>query len=112
MSVFEYPYSARNVSSGDITTAGEDPSGGSSRTVHTSLLDSTVQTSMIPSRELVARMVPNWETAIPVMKWPLRGDSTTFKSHKRIVLSQDADARRDPTGENWTAATERACPSK
>src|SRR5258707_6552195 len=100
MSVFEHLYNARNLSSGDITTAGEDLSGTSSRNVHTSLFDSTVRTSTIPSREMVARMCPTWDRATPVVKRPLRGDSATCESRRRIVLSRDADARREPTGEN------------
>src|SRR5258707_1892643 len=106
MSVFEH--SARNLSSGDITTAGEDMSWCN---VHTSLFDSTVRTSMIPSRELVAMMVPSREIATPVTKWAGRGDLATCKSHNRTVSSTDADARKDPTGENWTALTKSACPS-
>src|SRR5258707_10197452 len=97
MSVFEH--SARNLSSGDITTAGEDMSWCN---VHTSLFDSTVRTSMIPSRELVAMMVPSRDRATPLTKWAWGGEATC-KSHNCTVLSLDADARRDSTGENWTA---------
>src|SRR5882762_9578920 len=97
MSAFEHPDSARNLSTGDITTVGEE---GSSHNVHISFFDSAVRTSTIPSRELVAKMVPSRDRAVLIMKRPLRGDSSTCESQRRIVLSRDADARRDPTGEN------------
>src|SRR5882762_398884 len=75
--------------------------------IHTSSLDSMVRTSMFPSEELMAKIVPSGDRAT---KESLGGNSATCKSHKRMVVSKDPDARSDPSGENWTGLTLRAWP--
>src|SRR5258708_5529793 len=98
MSGSDVPDSARNLSSGDITVARGGPQDGSLRSVQTNFSDFDSRTSTIPSEKLVAEMVPSGDKASLVVR--RCGDSATFKSHRRIVLSRDADARRGPTGEN------------
>src|SRR5882762_11227700 len=77
---------------------------------HINLFDSTVRTSILPSDEPMANMVPRGDRAMQLVTESLHGDSVIFKSHNRIVVSSDADARSDPSGENCTAQTGFACP--
>src|SRR5882724_6367658 len=80
------------------------------RCLSTCLFDPTARASIVPSEETVANMVPCVDRTKPVMTQSLCGDSTTFKSNRRMVLSRDADAKNEPSGENWTATTAPACP--
>src|SRR5882762_7202562 len=72
-------------------------------TAHNSLFDSTVRISIVPSENLVTKIVPSEDRVRSTAKVSWRGGSTTFKSHKRMVDSKsDAVARSDLLGEKWT----------
>src|SRR5882762_6333919 len=80
------------------------------RCINASWFDPTARASTVPSEETVAYMVPCVDRAKPVITQSLCGGSTTLKSHRRMVLSRDADAKNEPSGENWTASATAACP--
>src|SRR5882762_11998204 len=94
------PHSARNLSSGEIAITRRVSLDASTRCTSASWFDPTARASTVPSEETVANMVPCVDRAKPVVTQSLCGDSTTLKSHRRMVLSRDADAKNEPSGEN------------
>src|SRR5882762_302238 len=100
-----HPHSARNESSGDIVIARNISPEHSECHINTISFDLTVRASTVPSGEMVTSMVPSGDSAKRLVSASWRGDSTMCKSHKRIVLSSDAEARSELSGENWMART-------